>query len=132
MSLNVVRDAAGKVTAGAANLNPTGVNQFNSPRLRNVARVDLAVDKRMQEDPFCAQGVADQIIEALGDLKADKALEIVRLFLSKGPLEEIMGSAALISPEPEPVDHSTDAFDELASDFGSNFPIGAELAENAE
>jgi len=125
LTLEVVRyDERGKLTsAGAALTNPEGINQY-SPQVRARRRIALAIDRRLVKHPECAQKVAEQVEEALLDLKGEGNLDIVKAFL---PAETRLGVEFNGGTLPGPADSSRSLLDGLASDFGGAVPEDARL-----
>lgn len=120
----VAHDDKGRWKAGhSGGGNVNGYNQYNSPRLQTIARIDLAVEKRFQEVApdgvsVCAQEIADQIVTACMNLDAPGSMEIVRFFLGSGPLEQLMGRDGWTPPshDPEAGTDPWEAFEGLPSD----------------
>ena len=117
--LEVVRDAAGRVTAG--DLNPLGLNQW-SPKALLQGRLDLAVNQAVEFDHECATTYAKQVVSALRDMQGPKALEIIRLALGPGILELASARHGDSDPATGDAPSSGALLAELATGFGSLKP----------
>ena len=69
--VDVVRTSAGRVTAGAATINPTGINQFSATGNVGVRkRLDAAVALEIAKRPECVTSFAEKLADAMKDPEA--------------------------------------------------------------
>ncbi len=84
-AVEVVRDSAGRVTVGAATLNPTGRNQHSSPGHLVKRHLDVAIELELAKRPNCYAGYAKRFADAVEDPEAHLPL----LYLNKSRIETV-------------------------------------------
>ena len=116
-----LRYPSGALTsAGAKLVNPTGRNQWSTPRTTRALlqhRVDAAVLAKFT--PECAQTLAEQVIDAMADINDPQKFRIVQAFLSAGILE----GASLARPVDDLPEDEGSTTRELVADLASGFDV---------
>ena len=118
--LEVVRDAAGRVTSESAGLlNPTGINKW-SKRAQTQHVLDCAVQTAIAKKPMCARTYGEAVAKALEDPTEPRNLALIQHALSIGVIER----AALARPVDDLPEDAPLSSRQRIADIAESFDVG--------